>query len=87
MSAFERGYASRPPQCIRGLSATVPGLQYARSCSWPDVYADIAFASTGPLQKFWIRVSGVWKLATAYVRVAGVWQQVAPLIRVSGVWK
>jgi len=87
MSAFERGYASQPRGHLGRLSATVPGLQYARSCSWPDVYADIAFASTGPLQKFWIRVSGVWKLATAYVRVAGVWQQVAPFIRVSGVWK
>ena len=87
MSAFGRGYASQPRRHLGRLSATVPGLQYPNEYRWPVAYAGIAFAGTGPLQKFWIRVSGVWKLATAYIRVSGVWKQAAPFIRVSGVWK
>lgn len=35
----------------------------------------------------WIKVSGVWKLATPYIKVAGVWKQATPYVKVSGTWR
>jgi len=35
----------------------------------------------------WIKVSGVWKQATAFIKVGGVWKTSTPNIKVSGVWK
>lgn len=35
----------------------------------------------------WIKVSGVWKLATTYIKVSGVWKQATPFIKVSGNWE
>ena len=36
---------------------------------------------------FWIKITGVWKQATAYIKVSGVWKTTTPYIKVSGVWK
>ena len=36
---------------------------------------------------FWIKVSGVWKQATAFIKISGVWKQVTTYIKVSGIWK
>ena len=41
----------------------------------------------GTAYKFWIKVSGVWKQATAYIKVSGVWKQATGYINISGVWK
>jgi hypothetical protein len=37
--------------------------------------------------KVWIKISGVWKLATIYIKVVGVWKIATPNIKVAGVWK
>lgn len=37
--------------------------------------------------QLWIKVSGVWKQATAYIRVGGVWKVASPFIKVSGTWR
>jgi hypothetical protein len=37
--------------------------------------------------KIYIKVAGVWKLATVYIKVAGVWKVATPFIKVSGTWK
>jgi hypothetical protein len=37
--------------------------------------------------KVWIKVAGVWKLATPHIKVAGIWKQATPKIKVSGTWK
>lgn len=36
---------------------------------------------------FWIKVGGVWKVATPWIKVAGVWKTSTPFIRVGGNWK
>ena len=43
--------------------------------------------STPLTTKTWIKVAGVWKLATVYIKVAGVWKTATPNIKVAGVWK
>jgi|NOAtaT_7_FD_contig_21_12297259_length_430_multi_5_in_0_out_0_2 hypothetical protein len=40
-----------------------------------------------PPQKFWVKVAGVWKLATAYIKISGVWKVTTPFVKVSGAWK
>jgi len=37
--------------------------------------------------QFYIKVAGVWKLATVYIKVAGVWKVATPYIKVTGTWK
>lgn len=37
--------------------------------------------------KFYIKIAGVWKLATVYIKVAGTWKVATPFIKVSGTWK
>ena len=37
--------------------------------------------------KAWIRVAGVWRLATVWVKVAGTWKVARPLVKIGGVWK
>lgn len=87
MDVFLQGYASRPRPHLSGLSATVPSSMHATGCVWPQVYADIAFGQAEAIEKLWVRVSGVWKQASAFIRIAGVWKAATPFIRVSGVWK
>ena len=87
MSEFLEGYASRPRPHLSGLSATVSWSRHDNGFAWPQVYADVAFGQASSVLKFWIRVSGVWKQATAWIRVSGVWKQATPFVRVSGVWR
>lgn len=35
----------------------------------------------------WVKVGGVWKLATVWVRVGGAWKQATPYAKVGGVWR
>lgn len=44
-------------------------------------------AAPPPVTKIWIKVGGVWKLATPHIKVAGVWKQATPKIKASGTWK
>lgn len=37
--------------------------------------------------RFWIKISGVWKQATTWLKVSGTWKQATPKIKVSGIWK
>ena len=87
MSVFLQGYASRPRPHLSGLSATVPRSMHGNGFAWPQVYADIAYGQASLLLKFWLRVSGVWKQATAWIRVSGVWRQATPFVRVAGTWR
>lgn len=43
--------------------------------------------STPVNTQVWIKVSGVWKLATVHIKVAGVWKTATPFIKISGNWK
>jgi hypothetical protein len=45
------------------------------------------FDTAAPSLKTWIRVSGVWKQATAWIRISGVWKQATPFVRVAGAWR
>lgn len=40
-----------------------------------------------PTNKFWIKVSGVWKDAVTWIKVVGVWKQADPKIKIAGIWK
>lgn len=87
MSVFLEGYASRPRPHLSGLSGTMPRANHGNEFAWPQVYADIAYGQAGQVLKFWLRVSGVWKQATAWIRVSGVWRQATPFVRVAGTWR
>lgn len=54
------------------------------------VYRGAPFVAAAAALNVWVKISGVWKQASAmYVRVSGVWKTVTPNVytRVSGVWK
>jgi hypothetical protein len=36
---------------------------------------------------FWVKVNGVWKVATSWIKISGVWKQMSPKLKVAGVWK
>lgn len=42
---------------------------------------------TPVLNKFWIKVSGVWKEAITWVKVSGVWKQATPRVKLGSNWK
>lgn len=35
----------------------------------------------------YIKVSGVWQIATPYIKVGGTWQLAQPSIKVGGTWQ
>jgi len=41
----------------------------------------------GVKNTFWIKISGIWKTATAYIKIAGIWKQADPKTKVSSIWK
>lgn len=48
------------------------------------------FRSTGTavqIQKFWIKVAGVWIRRDPYIKVSGTWSTSRPFIKDSGTWK
>ena len=42
---------------------------------------------TPVLNKFWIKVSGVWKEAITWVKVSGVWKQATPRVKLGSNWQ
>jgi hypothetical protein len=39
------------------------------------------------LNKFWIKISGVWKEAVTWIKVSGVWKQATPKVKLGGNWQ
>ena len=37
--------------------------------------------------KFWIKISGVWKECVTWIKVSGIWKQATPKIKITGNWK
>ena len=44
------------------------------------------FFGTSLANKFWIKVSGVWKECITWIKVNGVWKQASPKIK-QGTWR
>jgi hypothetical protein len=42
---------------------------------------------SAPSNKFWIKVSGVWKEAVTWIKISGVWKQADPKIKIAGTWR
>jgi hypothetical protein len=42
-------------------------------------------ATTG--NKFWVKISGVWKEAITWVNVMGTWKIATPFYKIGGIWK
>lgn len=45
---------------------------------------EAALAPVGTIA--YIKVSGVWQLATPYIKVGGAWQLAQPYIKAAGAW-
>lgn len=61
---------------------------------WEYVFDDAVFdsnvfdtGSTAAAISTFVKISGVWKTATAFVKIGGVWKAATPGVKVSGVWK
>lgn len=53
-----------------------------------EIVTNEYFGSTPtPTNKFWLKVSGVWKEAVTWIKISGVWKQAEPKINVAGIWK
>lgn len=37
--------------------------------------------------KFWVKISGVWKEAITWVNVMGTWKIATPFYKFGGIWK
>lgn len=40
-----------------------------------------------PKNKIWIKILGIWKLATLWINVLGTWKIGKPFVKVEGNWK
>ena len=39
------------------------------------------------LNKFWIKISGVWKEGVTWIKISGVWKQAEPKVKLGGNWQ
>lgn len=39
------------------------------------------------VNKFWIKISGVWKEAVTWIKISGVWKQAEPAVKLGGNWQ
>lgn len=46
-----------------------------------------SFFVNSPINKFWTKISGVWKECVTWIKVSGVWKQATPKIKVTTNWK
>ena len=58
---------------------------------WDDgvagaIITDDYFERSAP-NKFWIKISGVWKEAVTWIKISGVWKQAEPKVKLGGNWQ
>jgi len=62
------------------------GHQIWTNKSVASIIVNTNFFGKSSLNKFWIKISGVWKECITWIKVAGIWKQATPNIKITGNW-
>lgn len=72
---------------FKTVSAPKGGRLIWNDNSPASVILNNEFFSNSPINKFWIKISGVWKECITWIKVSGIWKQATPKIKITGNWR